>query len=227
MKYFYTLLSCLLSIAATAQNPEIIGGFLLDGKDSLEELDAAVLVESKRKEKELTGKGMIIPGACICMTPENIGEEIGSLINIKDSILVRSISFTVKENRMEGCKASIRIYSMDGKSNLMNIFTIPIEQDIPKAEKKKTFSIAPEDILILEPGDYYISLSITELSEDIMERWADSDTWNEDEHYTKYMQDRIYFPVYVKNSFHRDGAKMSLKEWWANIGLSVKGWIIG
>ena len=34
---------------AIAQEPQIIGGYLLDGKDSFEELEAAVLTESKSK----------------------------------------------------------------------------------------------------------------------------------------------------------------------------------
>ena len=41
-----------------AQEPQIIGGYLLDGKDSFEELEAAILTESKSKAKKLLGKGM-------------------------------------------------------------------------------------------------------------------------------------------------------------------------
>ena len=57
-----------------AQEPQIIGGYLLDGKDSFEELEAAVLTESKSKEKKLGGKGMKFPGGSIFMTPESVGK---------------------------------------------------------------------------------------------------------------------------------------------------------
>ena len=61
---------------ASAQEPQIIGGYLLDGKDSFEELEAAVLTESKSKVKNLGGKGMKLPGGSIFMTPESVGKEL-------------------------------------------------------------------------------------------------------------------------------------------------------
>ena len=61
MRKNLTILICLLSISAMAQEPQIIGGYLLDGKDSFEELEAAVLTEPKSKAKKLDGKGMKMP----------------------------------------------------------------------------------------------------------------------------------------------------------------------
>ena len=173
--------------------------------DSFEELDAAVVTDSKSKVKTLTGKGMKIPGPVVMMTPRNVGEEIGSMVKTKHPFLVKTISFPVDENRMD------------------NIVTMPISQDIPITEKKTEFVIAPQEILLLEPGEYYVSFSITEIEDEIMARWADADTWEEDERYTKYMQDRIFFPLYLKNSYRRRGPDKPLADWDANIGLSVKG----
>ena len=76
------MLNSLCSQSAIAQEPQIIGGYLLDGKDSFEELEAAVLTESKSKDKNLGDKGMKFPGGSIFMTPESVGKEIGSLVNI-------------------------------------------------------------------------------------------------------------------------------------------------
>ena len=56
MKVFLILTLCVLSFLASAQEPQIIGGYLLDGKDSFEELEAAILTESKSKEKNLVAK---------------------------------------------------------------------------------------------------------------------------------------------------------------------------
>ena len=95
-----TILS-LIPLLAMAQEPRIIGGYLLDGKDSFEELEAAVLTESRSKEKNLCGKRMKFPGGSIFMTPESVGKEIGSLVRTKHPFLVKTISFTVEENSME------------------------------------------------------------------------------------------------------------------------------
>lgn len=143
---------------ASAQEPQIIGGYLLDGKDSFEELEAAVLTESKSKVKNLGGK------------------EIGSLVKTRHPFLVKAISFTVEENRMEGCKANLRIYRMESDDSLVNIVTIPIYQDIPKATEETVFSIAPEESIILQPGEYYISLCLSEISREIMDKWAEAET---------------------------------------------------
>ena len=223
MKKNLTILICLLSISAMAQEPQIIGGYLLDGKDSFEELEAAVLTESRSREKNLGGKGMKFPGGLIFMTPESVGKEIGSLVKTKHPSLLKTISFTVEENQMEGCKASIRIYRMEGEDNLVNIVTMPIYQDIPKATEQTTFSIAPGESIVLDPGEYYISFCLTEISQEIMDRWAESDTWSDEQRFDMYRQDRIYFPLYLKSSYTRERSDHPLTKWGANIGIEVMG----
>ena len=131
-KGILTLFMCLLSFFSWAQEPQIIGGYLLDGEDSFEELDAAVVTDAKRKDKNLDGKGMRLPGRAM-MIPESVGKEIGSIVKVKDTFLVKSICFTVDENRMEGCKASIRIYRITDDGNLNNIVTMPI---YPEGQEK-------------------------------------------------------------------------------------------
>ena len=206
-----------------AQEPQIIGGYLLDGKDSFEELEAAILTESKSKEKNLGGKGMKFPGGRIFMTPESVGKEIGSVVKARHPFLVKTICFTVEENRMEGCKASLRIYRMDSEDNLMNIVTMPIYQDIPKATEQTTFSIAPEESIVLDPGNYYISFSLTEIGKEIMDRWSESDTWSDEQRFSMYRQDRIFFPVYVKTSYTRSTPDQPITIGGVNIGIEVTG----
>ena len=170
MKRTLIIFLSLIPLFAMAQESQTIGGYLLDGKDSFEELEAAVLTESRSKAKRLGGKGMKMPGGVMMMTPRSIGIEIGSIVQTKHPFLVKTISFTVDENRMEGCKASIRIYRITEDGDLANIVTMPISQDIPKAEKKTTFSIVPQENLELEPGEYYISFALTEISETIADK---------------------------------------------------------
>lgn len=223
MKRLAIIILTLIPLLAAAQEPQIIGGYLLDGKDSFEELDAAILKEYKSKERNLVDKGMKFPGGRIFMTPESAGKEIGSLVRTKHPFLVKTISFTVEENRMEGCKASIRIYRMESDGNHVNIVTMPIYQDIPKATQKTVFSIAPEESIFLDPGEYYVSFCLTEISQEIMDRWAESETWSEDHRFSMYMQDRIYFPLYLKRSYTRERPDRPLTGWGANIGIEVKG----
>ena len=223
MKLRLTIIAILIGIAVSAQEPQIIGGYLLDGKDSFEELEAAVLTESRSKEKKLGGKGMKFPGGSIFMTPESVGKEIGSIVKTMHPFLVKTISFTVEENRMEGCKASIRIYRMESDGNLVNIVTMPIYQDIPKATEETVFSIAPEESIVLDPGEYYISFCLSEISREIMDRWSGSETWSEDERFSMYRQDRVFFPLYLKSSYTREHPDQPLTKWGANIGMTVTG----
>lgn len=224
-KGILTLFMCLLSFFSWAQEPQIIGGYLLDGEDSFEELDAAVVTDAKRKDKNLDGKGMRLPGRAM-MIPESVGKEIGSIVKVKDTFLVKSICFTVDENRMEGCKASIRLYRITDEGNLDNIVTMPISQDIPKAEKKTTFSIVPQESIELEPGEYYISFALTEISETIADKWANSKAWDAKERYANQLEDCMFFPVYVKSSYSRSTAEHPLEKWKYNIGMTVRGKII-
>ena len=226
MKVFLILTLCVLSFLASAQEPQIIGGYILDGKDSFEELDAAVVTDSKRLDKNLDGKGMKLPGVIMMMNPESVGQEIGSIIEVKHPFLVKSICFTVKENRMEGCKARINIYRLTDSNNLDNIVTMPIYQEIPRTEKKTTFSIAPEENLELQPGEYYISFALSDISEAIEAKWVNAKTWDGKERYANQLEDCIYFPVYVKSSYSRSTAEQPLEKWKYNIGMTVRGKII-
>ena len=225
MKRIIAILLSFAPLFAFAQEHQIIGGYLLDGEDSFEELDAAVVTDAKRKDKNLDGKGMRFPGRAM-MIPESVGKEIGSIVKVKDTFLVKSICFTVDENRMEGCKASIRIYRITDEGNLDNIVTMPISQDIPKAEKKTTFSIVPQESIELEPGEYYISFALTEISETIADKWANSKAWDAKERYANQLEDSMFFPVYVKSSYSRENSDSPLTKWKYNIGMTVIGKIL-
>ena len=226
MKRIIAILLSFAPLFAFAQEHQIIGGYLLDGKDSFEELDAAVVTDSKRKDKNLDGKGMRLPGVAMMMIPASVGKEIGSVVEVKNPFLVKSICFTVDENRMEGCKASIRIYRITDEGNLDNIVTMPISQDIPKAKKKTTFSIVPQESIELEPGEYYISFALTEISDTIADKWANAKTWDAKERYANQLEDCMFFPVYVKSSYSRENSDSPLTKWKYNIGMTVIGKIL-
>ena len=226
MKRIIAILLSFAPLFAFAQELQIIGGYLLDGEDSFEELDAAVITDAKRRDKNLDGKGMRFPGGAMMMIPESVGKEIGSIVEVKNPFLVKSICFTVDENRMEGCKSSIRIYRITEDGDLANIVTMPISQDIPKAEKKTTFSIVPQESIELEPGEYYISFALTEISETIADKWANAKAWDAKERYANQLEDSMFFPVYVKSSYSRQNSDSPLTKWKYNIGMTVIGKIL-
>ena len=226
MKRIIAILLSFAPLFAFAQEHQIIGGYLLDGEDSFEELDAAVVTDAKRRDKNLDGKGMRFPGGAMMMIPESVGKEIGSIVEVKNPFLVKSICFTVDENRMEGCKSSIRIYRITEDGDLANIVTMPISQDIPKAEKKTTFSIVPQESIELEPGEYYISFALTEISETIADKWANAKAWDAKERYANQLEDSMFFPVYVKSSYSRENSDSPLTKWKYNIGMTVIGKIL-
>lgn len=200
MKRTLIIFLCLISLTAMAQDTKVIGGYLLDGQDSLEELDASVLVEYRSKKKVLTGKGMRIAGAVIKMSDESKGMELGSIVETKHPFLVRTISFTVLENKMDKCRADIRIYRIAEDGTLEDIVTMPVFQDIPKVSETTTFTIAPEERIVLDPGEYYVSFSLSETG-------------------TEY----ILFPLFVKGSYIRESPSSPLKKMGVNIGISVRG----
>ena len=226
MKRIIAILLSFAPLFAFAQEYQIIGGYLLDGEDSFEELDAAVVTDAKRRDRNLDGKGMRFPGGAMMMIPESVGKEIGSIVEVKNPFIVKSICFTVDENRMEGCKASIRIYRITEDGDLANIVTMPISQDIPKAEKMTTFSIVPQESIELEPGEYYISFALTEISETIADKWANSKAWDAKERYANQLEDCMFFPVYVKSSYSRENSDSPLTKWKYNIGMTVIGKIL-
>ena len=69
MKRIIGILLSFAPLFAFAQEHQIIGGYLLDGEDSFEELDAAVVTDAKRRD---------FPGGAM-MIPESVGKEIGGM----------------------------------------------------------------------------------------------------------------------------------------------------
>ena len=75
----------------------------------------------------------LLTAICVSAQDKQHSIEIGSIVKVKDTFLVKSSCFTVDENRMEGCKASIRIYRITDDGNLNNIVTMPI---YPEGQEK-------------------------------------------------------------------------------------------
>lgn len=203
MKHIITFFLSLLPLLASAQEPQTIGGYILEGDDSFEELDPAVLNARKTKVKNLASRGTRVPGVVISFEAENLGQELGTIVEVKEPFLVQSISFTVTKNMMDGSRAEIRIYRINEASDsLENIVTMPISQEIPLTSSKKNFSIAPEEIILLEPDTYFVSICLTEVG-----------------------NGHVLFPLFLKESYIRKDPAKPMEKWNANIGMTVRGLI--
>ena len=214
MKRMITILLSLIPLISWAQEPITTNGYMLDGDGSMETLDAAVLTESKSKDKVLDGKGMRFPGGVVCFEPDIQSAELGSIVQTKNSFLVRSIDLTIQENHIAGCQADIKIYKIGEEDVLTNIVTMTIVEDIPTSDHKTEIRFAPEDRIVLEPGRYYISFMITHESVQSKSPSIDSETG----HFAK-----MYFPLYLKSSYKRSSSDSPLEKCGYNIGLTVRG----
>ena len=101
-------------------------------------------------------------------------------------------------------EGDLLIYRITDDGNLETIVTMPIQQDIPKAESKTTFHIVPQENIELVPGEYYISFALTEIAQDIKDRWADSSTWTDAEKYARMQASRLRSLIRYHNLYLPD-----------------------
>lgn len=106
---------------------------------------------------------------------------------------------------------------------LLSVSAMAKGSSFKKATQETVFSIAPEESIVLDPGEYYISFCISEIGQEIKDRWAESESWSDDERFAMYRQDRIHFPLHLKGSYTREGPDQPLGKWGANIGIEVRG----
>lgn len=223
MKILLTTLMLLIPFVFQAQDHQTIVGNLVEDVTFHEEMDSIVVSANSPKIRNLTKKGVKFPGGTIFYSPKNFEKELGSIVETKHKFLVKTISFTVESNSIEGCKANIGIYRMCREDSLVNIVTIPIHQQLPTTKTEQTFTIVPQENIILERGQYFVSFSIIEIGKEIAQKWKEWEKWDEKEYFSHYQKDRIKFPLYMKTSYSRDTKDTPLTKRKVNIGMSVKG----
>lgn len=187
------------------------------------ELDEVVVYSGKRKNAKLVGKGVGVPGAVTSFTPANLGQEVGSIVETEKPFEVQEISFRTKSNGINEALLSINIYSLDAEKGVFtNIMNRPIYVEIPTGEKKQEFTVKPQELLLLDPGSYFVSVKFVDCDKNLKENWSKSDEWDNRKRYEMSKQS-IHFPLYMKGSYIRKGVLEPLEEVPVNIGLKVKG----
>ena len=120
-------------------------------------LPEAVVYSGKKKSKKLANKGVRVAGARTAWTPDNLGQEIGSVVETGNIFRVQEISFNVMSNGIAGLKLCINIYALnEEKMQYCNIMHTPMYVDIPVLSAKQELTAYPTEELFLAPGRYFV-----------------------------------------------------------------------
>ena len=202
-----TILACIASGSLFAQEICL--------KDTLEKV---TIYNGKKKHKKLLGKGVRIPGCATSWTPDRIGSEIGSVINVDHPFEVEEIIFTTLSNQIESLELKIEIRPTEKLHT--SILTEDIRINIPKGEKQKQI-VTPGKQLIIEPGEYFVSLIFSNCDEETKKRWSEN---NENEKkQVNARAENILFPLYIKESYIRNNKEDEIESWPVNMGLKMNG----
>ena len=176
------------------------------------ELPPSVSIGGNTKEKYLLrpGKNLGKIGCMVFSLQEGYptGREIGSVARAKEPFLVQDILFTVRDNHIPGCIASVNIYRIEeGNESFVNVLHKPIYCDVAVSDQPREYDVQPDETLLLEPGRYFIAFQVV--------------GWDEGVIQTTDMS--MSFCIYLKNSYLRSAALGEMKHYPVNIGISVKG----
>lgn len=186
-------------------------------------LPEAVVYSGKKKSKKLANKGMRVAGARTAWTPDNLGQEIGSVVETDNMFQVQEILFNVMSNGIAGLKLSINIYALnEEKMQYCNIMHTPMYVDVPILSAKQELTAYPTEQLFLAPGRYFVAVRMADCDAAVKEQWSDNTMWDNRKRYSMSKQS-IHFPLYLKSSYTRKGIADELEKVPVNMGLTVKG----
>ena len=189
-----------------------------------QELPPAVSIGGKTKEKYLVNPGMKINeklGGADFYRPGGGGKgaELGCIARTKKPFLIRDIQFTILDNHIPGCVASINVYRIEGEpETFVNVLHKPIYVNIIESDTRQDYSIQPEETILLEPGRYFIALQIVATDDEAVRKILETP---ESERHPKalHMSTALYF----KSSYERYSALGKMMKIPVNIGVGVKG----
>ncbi len=178
-------------------------------------LNSVTIYSGKKKHKRLLGKGTRFPGGVTQWTPDKVGAEVGSVINVRHPFEVEEIQFSTQSNSIDSLKLKVEIRCTEKLDS--SIHEKPIEIDVPKGEKQK-FRIIPEKQLIIEPGEYFFAVVFADCSDEAKRRRS-----NNADRDSKTQKESILFPLYFKASYIRSGKGEELEKIPVNLGVKVRG----
>ena len=175
------------------------------------ELQPAVFTDGNTRQKYLIRPGTKVAGnggllVFEPMTGNTKGTEIGSVAKTQKPFLVRDIQFSIWQNSIPDCVASVNIYRIEKDDVFINVLQRPIYVNVAESDKPQEFHIQPDETLLLEPGKYFIAFQIVD--------------WN-----AKALEERASLStiLYFKSSYTRKAALGKMEPYPFNIGMVVKG----
>ena len=199
-----------------------------NGTDSLTvtlvpaELQEAVVLGAGSKEKTLVNKGARFPAAYGVYTPDRTGNEIGSTVKVRHRFQIKEFSFKVAFNTIEECKVSLNVYRIT-EGIFRNIMTVPLYIDIRTSSRPVSYRAAPSATMILEPGEYFVSLAFVDCSDKSKAEWNEAKDLTGKAYMEKINENRLEFPLYFKSGYCRDTVLGEIVKSPFNMGLTVSG----
>ena len=186
------------------------------------ELPPAVFIGGETKEKYLLHAGTRIPGAAgdfNCTSGNLKGMEMGSVVKARKPFLIKDILFSIKDNHIPGCVASINIFRIQGEpEEFINILRKPIYVNVALSDEPQDFDIQPEETILLDPGRYYISFELVDCDEDAFREYLETPESERD-----LFAMHLYTFLYFKSSYQRFVVLGKFVHMPVNIGVAVKG----
>ena len=189
-----------------------------------QELPPAVFFGGNTKEKYLVHPGLKINekiGGADFYRPGGGGKgsELGCIAKVKKPFLIRDIRFTILDNHIPGCVASINVYNIEEDSEaFVNVLHKPMYINIVESDTPRNYAIQPEESVLLEPGKYFVAIQIVATDDEAVRHILETPESERDPQ-ALHMSTALYF----KSSYERFSAMGKMIKIPVNIGIAVKG----
>lgn len=185
-------------------------------------LEEVVVTGSKQKHKTLSNRGTRILGAISTLTPNKVGYEVGSALKVKHPFEVEEIEFFIISNSIRDVTLQVAIYR---DSTFTEVLSQPIFVNIPEGNRQKVVA-KPTERILLQPGDYIVSIGLADCNGETQQQWANSDQWDGQTHYQMMTKQSLQFPLYFKAGQIRSNPDDAFEKCPTNIGLKIKGRVL-
>ena len=101
--------------------------------------------------------------------------------------------------------------------------TVPLYIDIRTSARPVSYRAVPSATMILEPGEYFVSLAFVDCSDRSKAEWNEAKDLTGKAYMEKINENRLEFPLYFKSGYCRDTVLGEIVKSPFNMGLTVSG----